>query len=272
MGCLLKRGDCVLIKTKKDLTGLRFGRLIVIEQGEDYVDDKGRKAARWVCQCDCGSEPFLVRGTQLNNGRTKSCGCLLTDILIDRNKNILNIINLNHTRNKKYNTYDLSGEYGIGYTTKGQEFWFDLEDYDKIKDFCWYYSKTGYLKTNRKKDDGTVSPILFHRFVMNATIDDLDVDHISHYPRKELKFDNRKSNLRFVTDSQNGMNQYTAINNTSGAKGVYWNKQYNNWFALITVNKKRIHLGSFKKFEDAVKARKEAEKKYYGEYNCEEII
>lgn len=31
------------------------------------------------------------------------------------------------------NTYDLSGEYGIGYTTKGEEFWFDLEDYDKIK-------------------------------------------------------------------------------------------------------------------------------------------
>ena len=37
---------------------------------------------------------------------------------------------------KKYNTYDLSGEYGIGYTSKGEEFYFDLDDYDKIKDYC----------------------------------------------------------------------------------------------------------------------------------------
>ena len=44
--------------------------------------------------------------------------------------------------NKKYNKYDLSGEYGIGWTSNtNQEFYFDLEDYDKIKDYCWIYNK-----------------------------------------------------------------------------------------------------------------------------------
>ena len=38
----------------------------------------------------------------------------------------------------KTNKYDLSGEYGIGYDSNGQKFYFDLEDYDKIKNYCWY--------------------------------------------------------------------------------------------------------------------------------------
>lgn len=39
-------------------------------------------------------------------------------------------------KNKRYNRYDLTGEYGIGYTNQGVEFYFDLEDYDKIKEYC----------------------------------------------------------------------------------------------------------------------------------------
>lgn len=257
-----------MIKTKEDSTNKKFGRLTVIKQGEDYVDDKGRKAARWLVKCDCGSEPFLVRGTLLKQNHTQSCGCLLKEVLTERNRKQLNKINLNHTRNRKYNTYDLTGEYGIGYTTKGEEFYFDLEDYEKIKNYCWYYSKTGYLRANLRKGEGT---LLFHRFVMNASSDDIDIDHIKHYPRNELKYDNRKENLRYVTKSQNGMNQYTASNNTTGVKGVYWHKQNMNWFSLITVNKKRIFLGTFDNFNDAVQARKEAEEKYFKEYNCEEI-
>lgn len=53
-------------------------------------------------------------------------------------------------------------------------------------------------------------------------------------------------------------------NNTSGYKGVCWNKKSNKWYAQIRVNKKRIHLGSFTNIEDAIKARKEAEEKYWG--------
>jgi hypothetical protein len=62
------------------------------------------------------------------------------------------------------------------------------------------------------------------------------------------------------------MNCKVSKNNTSGVTGVTWNKQNNNWIAQISINRKNIHIGSFDKFEDAKKARREAEDKYFGEY------
>lgn len=51
--------------------------------------------------------------------------------------------------------------------------------------------------------------------------------------------------------------------NKSGCKGVFFNKRDNLWVAYITISKKRIHLGGFKDYKKAVKARKEAEDKYF---------
>ena len=46
--------------------------------------------------------------------------------------------------NVKYNKYDLLGSFGVGWTTNtNKEFWFDLEDYDKIKDYCWAENNNG---------------------------------------------------------------------------------------------------------------------------------
>ena len=58
-----------------DLTGQRFGRLIVIERVENYVSPKGRHEARWKCQCDCG-KTITVRSSSLRSGNTQSCGCI----------------------------------------------------------------------------------------------------------------------------------------------------------------------------------------------------
>lgn len=54
----------------KDLTGQRFGRLTVIERAES--DKWG--VARWRCKCDCG-RMIKTRGSDLRDGKTKSCGC-----------------------------------------------------------------------------------------------------------------------------------------------------------------------------------------------------
>lgn len=54
-----------------DITGKRFGRLVVIERAANTK--KG--SAKWLCLCDCGKET-IVRTSSLNNGGTKSCGCL----------------------------------------------------------------------------------------------------------------------------------------------------------------------------------------------------
>lgn len=54
-----------------DLTGQRFGRLLVLERGEN----SRRGVARWVCRCDCGGTSIVQRDN-LRGGHTTSCGCL----------------------------------------------------------------------------------------------------------------------------------------------------------------------------------------------------
>lgn len=165
---------------------------------------------------------------------------------------------------KQYNHYDLTGEYGVGYTNKGEEFYFDLEDYDKIKDYCWHLDKDGYLRTNINLDDGKRTMILMHSLIMN-TIGQQNImpDHING---KETRHDNRKSNLRIATKSQNNINQPIRKDNTSGVKGVDWDKEDQKWKVRIQVNHKRVLVGRYSSFEDAIQARKEAEAKYHGEW------
>jgi hypothetical protein len=146
----------------------------------------------------------------------------------------------------------LSGEYGIGWTDKGKEFYFDLEDYDKIKDYYWSECK-GYICTS---DCG----MRMHRLILEVDDKSKDVDHRDHN-----KTNNRKSNLRICTRSQNSMNRQNVV-------GVFWDKSRNKWLAQIKKNYKTIHLGRFDKFEDALKSRKEAEEKYFGEYSYDNSI
>ena len=55
----------------KDLTGQRFGKLVVVERAEN--DSRGN--VQWLCQCECGNKK-VIRGYQLTNNKTKSCGCI----------------------------------------------------------------------------------------------------------------------------------------------------------------------------------------------------
>lgn len=75
-GCLAAEYTS-LYKTK-DLTGQRFGRLLVMERVK--VDDKKGHDAHWKCLCDCGNE-CVVNGHVLRNGGTKSCGCYRKEYL-----------------------------------------------------------------------------------------------------------------------------------------------------------------------------------------------
>lgn len=64
-----------------DLTGRRFGKLIVIER----VEINQRRQTQWRCQCDCGNE-VVVTGGNLVSGNTKSCGCYHSEVLAELNK------------------------------------------------------------------------------------------------------------------------------------------------------------------------------------------
>lgn len=233
----------------KDLTGKKFGRLTVVKRGES---DKHRKM-QWWCQCDCGNpELILVSGTNLRKGNTKSCGCLQKEIA-----------KKNKEQSKTLNKYDLeSKEYGIGYTSNlnqdgFNEFWFDKEDYDKIKDYHWSFGTKGSVTT---KFNGKI--ILLHRLIMGVEKFEDQIDHIQH-----KRYDNRKSQLRIVDNSKNGMNNGIQINNKSGCTGVFYDVRNNKYMAYITVNNQTMYLGYFDTKEEAVKIRKEAEEKYFGEYS-----
>lgn len=71
-------------------------------------------------------------------------------------------------------------------------------------------------------------------------------------------------NCRWTSNSVQGYNKGLDPNNTSGKTGVSFYSNQNKWSAEIHVNNKHIRLGMFENFEDAVKAREEAELKYYG--------
>ena len=142
-----------------DLTGKRFGRLIVLGIDEEKTKPKH---VYWSCKCDCGNTKTIY-GYELRSGRTKSCGCL------QREK-------ASHA-NKKYNKYDLeSEEYGIGWTEKGEVFWFDKEDYNLIKDYCWIKNDKGYFYA--RKEEGVC--IRLSRLIMNVLDNsEILIDHIN---------------------------------------------------------------------------------------------
>ena len=160
---------------------------------------------------------------------------------------------------KKYNSYDLTGEFGIGYTFKNEKFYFDLEDYDKIKEDCWHIDANGYVINGKRKR--------FHRIIMGLQDVKIPIDHINH-----KKYDNRKSNLRTVNKSQNAMNQSMSAANTSGITGVSWHKAKGKWRAYIKVNYKQKELGYYDNFEDAKQARLQAENEHFGEYSYKNSV
>lgn len=101
-----------------------------------------------------------------------------------------------------------------------------------------------------------------HRQIMGVTDPKVKVDHKNHDT-----LDNRRHNLRICTNLQNCANKRgLACNNTSGNRGVSWNKISSNWRAQIRVNGKLISLGSFNKKSDAAAAYAAANRQHFGEF------
>lgn len=81
------------------------------------------------------------------------------------------------------------------------------------------------------------------------------VDH-----RNGNGLDNRIKNLRDVTEQQNQRNKRKCVKNKSGVTGVHWCDRSRKWIAQISDGGKRIYIGRFDDFSDAVSARKDREK------------
>lgn len=162
-----------------------------------------------------------------------------------------------YERHRK-NTFDIFEDYVVlGFDNSDIKFIIDKDDYYELKEFYFYVSKEpwgNYLKMwNGKK------LYRYARYIMNA-VGKMKVDHIDHNTQN-----NQKSNLRIVTNQENGFNHKLSKKNISGVCGVFWVKKRKIWHAAIKLNYKNKFLGSFENFEDAVIARLKAEKEYFGE-------
>lgn len=227
---------------QNDLIGKKFGKLVVLSKS-DKKSGK-RKKIMWNCQCDCGNYVDVV-GESLISGSTKSCGCIYKET--------------RHTITKSYNIYDLeSKEYGIGYCKNGSEFYFDKEDYEKIKDYCWNYDGR-YVNTHNIEsieNEYTTKNIRLHRIVLNIEDrEDIEIDH-----KNTIRYDCRKENLRRATSSQNSFNKKSLCATLENPIGIHKeNKKF-----LVYIQKKRI--GLYNTFEEAFSVRKQKEKEIYGEF------
>ena len=146
---------------------------------------------------------------------------------------------------------------------KGFKVLIDQEDYEKIMGYSWTIYKVADGGIHIRACIKGTKPqknILLWRLITNCP-DELQVDHRNHN-----RFDNRKSNLRVCTAMQNSRNKLNRIDNTSGCKGVYWNKRAKKWHAQIGVNGKRKHIGFFDSKENAYKEYRKFAELYFKEY------
>jgi len=112
----------------------------------------------------------------------------------------------------------------------------------------------GYVHFELSKN-GERKRCLVHRLIAIAFIQNLEsksqVDHIDNNPSN-----NSLENLRWVSPSENNMNTRICSKNTSGIKGVMWDKRREKWCAQITFKGKQIKIGSFDTIEEAEIARR----------------
>ena len=152
--------------------------------------------------------------------------------------------------------YEIVDDYATIRIRKGKGFVYakiDIEDIERCKEIgIWSLTKAGYVANCN-------NGIYLHRFIMNCP-NNFEVDHIFHDP-----LDNRKSQLRIATSSQQKMNVGLRSDNSSGHRGVFYDNSRGTWNVNINLKDNRLHK-RFKTYEEACKVADEFYDTHFGEY------
>lgn len=134
----------------------------------------------------------------------------------------------------------------------------DFEDYEKIKDYKWRYmaSENGRLVTDIGKKTAKMHLFILDRIGVN---DGMMVDHIDRDASN-----NRRNNLRIVTNKDNSYNSGLSVRNNSGYTGVGYNKRDNCWKAYIKAGDTTKSKSGFKDMSCAIKQRLRWEYELFG--------
>lgn len=142
----------------------------------------------------------------------------------------------------------------IIYLTQNKHTIVDDEDFTELNNYKWSADRgrNTYYAVRVEKN----KKIYMHRIIMQSFFTP-ERNYTDHRNKKGL--DNRKCNLRVCNNAENMSNCWKK-HNTSGLRGVTWNKEKKKWTAQIIHNYKHIHLGHF---EDKIQAGKAYDKKAY---------
>lgn len=219
----------------RDLTGQRFGKLVVVECVGRRSFPGGSQYIAWKCKCDCGNEA-IVSTSSLKNERhgTKSCGCL-------------KIAN-NGTR-----THGLS-------KTKLYQKYRNMVDrcYKESAEKYSIYGARGIKVCDEWRDKKSGRNNFLTWALNNGYSDGLTLDRI------DVNGDYCPENCRWTDSSVQSFNR-RQFKSKTGIRGVAYREKYNRYEPHISYKGKQIYLGIYYNLEDAIKARKEAEWKYYGQ-------
>lgn len=149
-----------------DITGNRYGNLVVIKKDGHHIRRSGRKDVIWECKCDCGNLTKVIK-SNLQNGGTISCGCVQKKNRYKPHRKIIIEEHGNYCSIELYNK-----EIAL----------FDTEDLEKINKVNWHLNHSGYACNGKG--------VPMHKVILK----DVDSNIVIHH-KNENKLDNRKENL-----------------------------------------------------------------------------
>jgi len=209
----------------KDLTGKRFGRLVVTHL-EGRKEDRRDRPLLWACDCECGKKALVV-SKDLMSGDTKSCGCYLEEYFEKSNQRF----------REEYQTHGLSGtkEHSAWKRIKARVFNKNHPDYE-------VYSKVGMSRSFANDFTAFLEDIGKIPEGMEGRVSVDRIDNTKGYV---------EGNVRWATDTEQARNKGMYTNNKSGVTGVH-SKNGEGWVAswYVSPGKPKSRYFSIKKYGD----------------------
>lgn len=273
----------ILSKSAKDLTGQRFGRLVAVEP----LESEPGKGVIWHCKCDCGGSKD-VPSSRLLGKKTQSCGCIKRELREKQNITGKRFGRLAAVEFRYYN--ENRNDCWLFRCDCGNE---KIMPAANVK-WCRVRScgclQAEHIENLRKQD---IAGQQYGRLTAIRPTDRHDASgsiiweckcecgSTVYYSVNRLSCGNTLSCGCLYRDTRGtcSENRWDAVegtllsalvspkdprsDNSSGHTGVYFDKRREKWQAYINFQKKRYHLGLFKTKEQAIRARKAAEKRLF---------
>ena len=261
-----------------NLVGRKVGNLTVESLNES---DGTRDGTKWNLICKCGGS-IVLEHVSITSKSKRTCGCgirkfgivgtqygklkVVDESLVKDHSGVRSVLCDCECGTKNYkvrlnnltsgNTTSCGCQFGTHKMsdTRTYRIWESMKRRcrERLKESFPYHAGKGVTVCERWDS--------FENFFsdMGECPDGLSLDRI------DVNGNYEPSNCRWATNSLQGYNKGIDPNNTSGKSGVSFYSRLGKWSSEIHVDGEHIRLGIFSNFEDAVKARKEAELKYYG--------